>query len=652
MPSEPGKVRSFVVACCLSFSFIFSHAQSFNDHVQKADRFYFKKDYENALKIYQSALSLNGEDAQTNFKAGISCLHTERYSQAVSYLEKAYDMKPDVDPEIDYHLGMAYQQNHQFAKARKHFVDLKQKNKKLAGVATLKIHECLVADSIMKIPAIASVTILGREINTAFSEFSPLISADGNTLIFTSNRSTDEYQIKSRTNFEDVYISQRNDSRWSDPVKISEKINVKLNEAATSISADGKTLFLYYEDGGGDIYTSSLANGAWSKPVALNKFINHPQYRESSACISADGKRLFFASNRPGGKGGFDIYMSESGTNGQWGRPLNLNINTRRDEESPFLYADGKTLYFSSNGHATLGDRDIFRTVIVNGKCSAPENLGYPVNTSSYEGFFVLSSDGAKGYFTSRRPTGTGSADIYTVTLTSSTKVTEQLENSSVKNDQDGTGAAQVEGVVTLLKGLVIDANGEAPLEATISLVDNSTKELISSVESGPTGEFELVIPRGGNYGITTERKGYLFTSMNINLPAFEIYQELETHIPMVRAQVGSKVVLKNVFFDPNQSALKSESMAELHKVLELLTRNPGWRIQISGHTDNAGQPEVNRILSLKRAEAVMEYLVSQGISPSRLEAKGYGSEKPLVSNDDEREGRQINRRTEIEIIE
>lgn len=652
MPSEPGKARSFLAICFLGLSFVLSHAQSFDQNIQKADRFYFKKDFENALKVYETALSLNPEDAPTNFKAGVSCLHTDRYSQAVTYLEKAYATRPDVDPEIDYHLAMAYQQNHQFGEALKHFGDLKQKNKKLAAVANQKMRECLAADSIMKIPALASVRALGPEINTAFSEISPLISADGNTLIFTSDRSSNDYEVKSRTNSEDVYVSQRVGDQWGGPSKISDNINVKFNEAATSLSQDGKTLFLYYEDGGGDIYTSSLENGQWTRPVPLNKFVNHPQYRESSACISADGKRLFFSSNRPGGKGGFDIYMCELGANGQWGRPLNLGINTRKDEESPFLHADGKTLYFSSNGHATLGDRDIFRTTIVNGKCTPPQNLGYPVNTSSYEGFFVLTADGTKAYFASRRPHGRGSADIYIATFTAPTSLVKNVENPSGTGGGHGAQDARNESAVTLLKGMVIDAGDESPLRATVSLVDNTHKKLISTVTTNPSGEFELVIPRGGNYGITTERKDYLFNSMNVNLPPFDTYQELETRIPMVKAKVGSKAVLKNVFFDANQSTLKNESLSELQKVRDLLVNNPGWRLQINGHTDNAGQPEVNRILSLKRAQAVREYLIAQGISPTRLEAKGYGAEKPLVSNDDEKEGRQINRRTEIEIIE
>jgi outer membrane protein OmpA-like peptidoglycan-associated protein len=231
---------------------------------------------------------------------------------------------------------------------------------------------------------------------------------------------------------------------------------------------------------------------------------------------------------------------------------------------------------------------------------------------------------------------------------------------------------------VTILKGTVIDVNNASPLEATITLVNNTHKKIVSTIETGPSGNFELIIPHGGNYGVMTEKQGYLFNSMNFNLPAsaqdnarqaglpasaqdnarqaglpaFQKYQEIDTHILMVKATVGSKVVLKNIFFDTNQSILKGESLTELENIRDLLLQNPDWRIQINGHTDNVGHPQINLALSLKRAEAVVKYLGSLGISPERLEAKGYGSEQPLVSNDDEKEGRQINRRTEIEIIE
>ena len=202
------------------------------------------------------------------------------------------------------------------------------------------------------------------------------------------------------------------------------------------------------------------------------------------------------------------------------------------------------------------------------------------------------------------------------------------------------------------MKGTVIDVKKTTPLEATLRLVDNTNNMVISTITTDPSGTFELVIPQSGNYGLTTEKPGYLFNSIHFDLPPFKKFQEIETHILMVKAEVGSKVVLKNIFFDLNEADLKPESLSELQTIKELLVRNPQWRIQINGHTDNTGNAATNLALSHKRAEAVVQYLIAEGIPARRLKAKGYGSEKPLVSNDDEREGRQINRRTEIEIIE
>ncbi|MEX1238237.1 MAG: OmpA family protein [Cyclobacteriaceae bacterium] len=652
MLPQPADIKKAFIAGCLTFLFFFAEAQTLKDYLAKGDRDYHRKDFENALKNYLAALELDADDALTNLRVGLSYLNEEGFSRAVTYLQKAYDLNPSVDTNIDYHLGMAYQGDQQYSRALKHYKVLKSKNKNLAPVATQKIRECLLADSLMRMPVDATVQPLHDGINTLFAEVSPLISADGKTLIFTSNRSEDDYQIKSATNFYDVYISRREGSGWSHPQKISSAINVKLSDAATSLSSDGKTLFLYYEDSGGDIYTSTLENGEWTKPVALNRFINHPNYRESAACVSADGKKLFFSSNRAGGRGGYDIYVSELGANGQWGRPSNLGstINTRRDEDRPFLHADGLTLYFSSNGHATLGKSDIFKSTLQDGKWGRPHNLGHPINTTGDDGYFVLSPDGKTGYYSRLQGNGSRNTDIFSVDFTGMQRVAKRTTNGQSSGSSHSISEDQK--IVTILKGTVIDVNNASPLEATITLVNNTHKKIVSTIETGPSGNFELIIPHGGNYGVITEKHGYLFNSMNFSLPAFQKYQEIDTHILMVKAEVGSKVVLKNIFFDTNQSILKGESLTELENIRDLLLQNPDWRIQINGHTDNVGHPQINLALSLKRAEAVVKYLASQGISAERLEAKGYGSERPLVSNDDEKEGRQINRRTEIEIIE
>lgn len=644
-----------IIVWCLTCMGLPAYTQTLKDHLSRGDRFYEKKDYDNALTSYLEALQLDAGNAETNFKVGVSYLHREKVSKAVIYLEKAFNINPDVDPGIDYHLGKAYQFNHQYSKASDHYAAFKIKNKKLANIADQKIIECSIADSLFRLPANAEIHSLGPEINTRFTEFWPLVSSDGKTLIFTTNRSSNNYQIKSATNLEDVYVSRKTGDQWGPPQKLSPNINIKSNDAAASLSHDGKTLFLYYETGKGDIYTATLQNGEWTVPVALNKFVNNPQYRETSACVSPDGKKLYFASNRPGGKGGYDIYVSELTQNGQWGRPANLGstINTRLDEDSPFMHADGVTLYFSSNGHPTLGDNDIFKSELKDGKWTLPENLGYPINSSKYDGFFSLSEDKKTGYFSALREDGPGNTDIYAVTfpepeqpviLASATEGSADFIDPMIQVQRE-------KKVVTKLSGKVIDVSSAAPLSATIRLVDNTNNRTISRISTDESGNFELIIPHGGNYGIRTEKKGYLFNSINYNLPPFEEYQEVDTQILMAKAEVGSIVVLKNVFFDVSQSDLKVESMAELENIRDLLLQNSQLIIQINGHTDNTGDAATNRALSLKRAESVIAYLIKQGVEPRRLLAKGYGSERPLVSNDDEAGGRQINRRTEIEII-
>jgi outer membrane protein OmpA-like peptidoglycan-associated protein/tetratricopeptide (TPR) repeat protein len=677
-----------IVLCCPL------RAQDIKALLDKGDKFFGRKDYESALNIYQEAYKLDPNDAGVNFRVGVCYLHGETKAKALSYLEKANLVNPAVDEDMEYHLGMAYQNNHQYAKAKEFFIAFKRKNKKLTEIADHKIDECEIGDSLTRKPAHVVIENVGGVVNTNFHEYSPLFSDDGNTLIFTSNRSSDETKIKMSTNYEDIYITHRTETGWAMPHKISENINIKYNDAAASLSADGKTLFLYYEEGAGDIYTSRLENGVWSKPEPLNRNINTPLFWETSASISADGKKLFFTSNRPGGQGELDIYISERDANGNWGKAVNLGptINTPFHEDSPFIHQDGVTLFFSSDGHPTMGSNDIFKSEYTGGKWTKPVNLGYPINSIEYDGFFMLSADKKTGYYSALREDGLGSADIYQIKFLDPPKeepisaepvVTASLEPQLVTPEPaqlvvpqqpvpeavpqaDTITQGKTEDfvdpiiqlhkdmkIVTILKGKVIDETSAAPLSAVITLVDNTNQHIIAKINSNPqTGDFELVIPHGGNYGVATERAGYLFNSINFNVPQFAEYQEIDTHILMVKAEVGSKMVLKNIFFDVGKSDLKAESLAELEKIKELLSSDSQLKVQINGHTDNTGNASGNMSLSLKRSQAVVQYLIEQGIDMSRLQAKGFGSERPLVSNDDEQEGRAINRRTEIEIIE
>src|SRR6187551_277143 len=612
--------RFSIAAFSVLLVVISSYGQSTKEILAQADKLYGKKDYKKAQEIYLNLLNNNPDDASINMKIGLCYLYSETKSKAAKYISKAYRLNPTINEDIDYHLGMAFQNTNEFLKAIEHFQAFKKKKVNLAEIADKKIAECRIADSLSHYELNVTIENMGPAINTRFHDYSPIISGDGNTLIFTSNRSDDERAIKEGTNYEDIFVCRKEGSAWSAPKKISSNINQKYNDAAASLSPDGKTLFLYYEEGAGDIYISTFDGTDWSSPKPLNKNINTSMFWETSASMSADGKKLYFASNRPGGIGELDLYVSERDGKGDWGKAVNMGklINTAENEDAPFIHPDGVTLYFSSDGHPSLGNSDIFISEFKNSKWTKPENLGWPINTWEYDGFFTISTDKKKGYYSTLKEGGLGEADLYSITFMDPKYkpkpkpvevVVEKPKPKPVNTDFVDALVTQslAKRVVTVLKGKVIDENTAAPLAATISLVDNETKKVLSKITvDGATGDFELVIPHGGNYGVSTERVGYLFNSINFSVPQFAEYQETDMHIIMVRAEVGSKVILKNIFFDTGKSDLKNESIAEIENIQELLKSNPALRVQINGHTDNTGNVTSNKALSLKRASAVV----------------------------------------------
>jgi outer membrane protein OmpA-like peptidoglycan-associated protein/tetratricopeptide (TPR) repeat protein len=659
------RYKHIFIGILLTLQAMLLHAQP-GGLVTQADKLYDKKEYQKAIALYLQALEANPDDASLNLKAGLCYLYSETKSKAAKYISKAYRLNPNINDEINYHLGIAFQNTNEFDKAIEHFEQFKKVKKKLAELADKRIAECRIADSLSNYELNVIIENAGIKVNTPYHDYAPIISGDGNTLIFTSNRTENEREAKAGTNYEDIYISRKTASGWEPAKKISSNINNVYNDAAASLSPDGKTLFMYYEEGAGDIYTSQLQGDDWTKPAPLNKNINTEMFWETSASMSADGKKLYFASNRPGGFGELDLYVSERDAKGNWGKAVNLGpaVNTPENEDSPFIHPDGVTLYFSSDGHPALGNSDIFVSDFRDGKWQKPQNLGWPINTWEYDGFFTISADKKSGYFSTLKEGGMGSSDIYSITFLEPkfkpkpkpvVVVAAPVEKVKPRNTDfvdPSIQKSRSEKVVSVLKGKVIDENTALPLSATISLVNNETKQVLSKITvDSLTGDFELVIPHGGNYGVMTEKAGYLFNSINFNLPKFAEYQEIDTHIIMVKAEIGSKAILKNIFFDVGKSELKTESLSEIGKIEELLTTNANLKVQINGHTDNTGNAANNKALSLKRATAVVEYLVGHGIAASRLSAKGYGSERPIVSNDDEQSGRELNRRTEIEIV-
>jgi outer membrane protein OmpA-like peptidoglycan-associated protein/Tol biopolymer transport system component len=655
-------VKQVLISTVFLFIGLSLQAQTIKQYVEAGDKFHSRKNYKEAIASFKKALEMNPDDASVNFKLGLSYLYSDTKSKAASFIDKAYRLNPNIDNRIDYHLGIAFQNTNDFKKAIEHFEFFKKKNPNVGTIADERIAECLVADSLMQFELNVVIENLGLTVNSEISEYSPLISSDGKMLIFTSNRDAGPKGER----LEKIYVSYRDSKGWSQPKKLSENLNTPdYNDAAASLSPDGKTLFLYSEEGAGDIYTSTFDGKDWGKPVPLNKNINTAQYWETCASISPDGKKLYFASNRPDGYGELDIYVSELDSKGQWGKAVNLgpNVNTPGNDDSPYIHYDGVTLYFSSDGHPKLGNSDILVTEFKNGKWTKPENIGYPINSWEYDGFFSISPDKKTAYYATVKEGGNGAADIYSIKFLEpkykpkpKPVVVEAPKKKEKKNDDyvdPLIKSLRDQKVVTILRGKVIDETDAKPLEATITLVNNETGKVMTKLTSDPeTGDFELTIPHGSNYGVSSEKAGYLFTSFNFNMPKDFEYQEIDTHIIMPRAEVGSKVILRNVFFDVGKADLKPQSIAEVEKIISLLAANPELKVQINGHTDNTGNPASNKTLSLKRATSVVDYLISKGIEASRVTAKGYGSERPIVSNDEEVGGRELNRRSEIEIIE
>lgn len=467
---------------------------------------------------------------------------------------------------------------------------------------------------------------LGDNINSGVSEYYPTITIDGSKLIYT--RRVNNFN-------EDFYESDRVNGAWSKSISLPGNINTNQNEGAQNISQDGQWLIFTgcnFPEGHGscDLYISYLTGDGWSTPENLGDSINS-EFWESAPSLSPDKRDLYFASRQPDGFGGSDIYVSHRHLNGRWSAPENLGptINTVGDEGTPFIHADNQSLYFTSSGHPGYGGDDLFLSRKgSNGSWSKPENLGYPINTIENEGSLVISADGKTAYYASDRADSRGGLDLYTFEL---------------RND--------IRPAMTLwVKGKVFDRSTRKGLPSSVILTDLSTKEVISNLQTDETGNYLITLPKGKDYAFNVNRRGYLLFSENFSLSHEQGDTAFNIDIPLQPIEANAVVVLKNIFFDPNKYELKSESHVELDEVVQLMKDNPTIKVQINGHTDNSGNTADNKILSENRARAVTSYLVTKGIAEARLSSKGWGDTQP-VANNATPEGRAQNRRTELKVI-
>ena len=600
--------------------------ESFED----AQQFLRQNIYDDGIKFLDEAVKADPKFQLAYIQLGDVYRRLKNHAKAKENYQKAVGSAPTIDPRIYYVLGESQILTGDYANAKPNFILFQQRyngsDQELIAKTKKYILDCDFAVEAIKSPTKYEPINMGFYINSANREYFPTLTADGETIIFTRVVNGNE----------DFYISNKKNNEWEKAKPLSDQINTpNYNEGAQSISPDGKYLFFTgcnRPDGFGrcDIYVSRKEGNDWGKAINLGKTINS-EFWESQPSISPDGSTLYFLSNRPGGIGSYDIWKSTLTDDGKWTTPVNLGpkVNTPYDESTPFIHADGKTLYFSSNGWPGFGDKDIFFTRMdEKGEFTMiPVNLGYPINTFNEEIGLTVSADGTEGLFSSNMEGGGfGELDIYRFKLPEKTKPQP----------------------VTYVKGIVRDKETKALLEANVLIIDlKNNIPVFNDYTSSETGDFLAVMPIGSNYSFNAEADGYLFYSQHYELKAHETNKPYEVEILLDKIKVGSYVTLSNIFFETNKYELLPTSMVELNILTELLKSNISVNIEIQGYTDNVGDLKLNNTLSENRAKAVYNFLVNNGISAKRLSFKGFGESNPRAENTTE-EGRKRNRRTEF----
>ncbi len=528
-----------------------------------------ENNYFQALKSFLEAYKIDSTNANINYKIGLCYLKSDsERNKAIAYLEKAVlntttkymDMEPSeksAPVNAYYYYGQALHANYKFDEAIanyekfKSFLTIRQVD--LLKDVNRQIEISNNAKILVAAPINVIIKNLGDSINSAYPDYSPLVAADEKTLIFTSRRpgSTGGDKTDNGSFYEDIYISyKKNDSSWSSPVSISPSINTVTHEASVGLSADAQTLLIYKDSNGGDIYNSTLNGNNWTVPKPMASGINTSSW-ETSACLSPDGNVLYFVSDRKGGLGGRDIWKCVKLPNGNWSIPVNVGapINTPYDEESPFIHPSGNVLFFSSQGHQSMGGFDIFFSIKGNKGWEEPLNIGYPINTTDDDLYYVTSPDGKRGYYSSSsRPEGYGEKDIYIVTI-----------------------PQRKEEPLVLIKGLIMPASGDQ-LPARLEIIATNNESGIVSGRYTPlvrNGSFTIIIPPNSNYNLSYQNEGEEFYSEKMNVPMNAVYQEINKIIHLKHMIPGQPLSIENESDTDNNRNIQSAFVSVTGRLID-----------------------------------------------------------------------------------
>ncbi|MDQ3394338.1 MAG: OmpA family protein [Bacteroidota bacterium] len=609
----------------------------------ESENYIIRKQYSKAVELLQESVKRDPKFAEAHLRLGTLYKSLDKPDLALLHFEKAVALKPDDMMFIGgyYALAEHYFSLGKYSNADEFLKNIISKNPQdpriRKDVQNLQENVDFASENINK-PLSFDPKPLPQHINQYNFQNFPVLTADQQTLIFTRL-----YKYEPQYD-EDIYISHKIEGdngklQWSEPASISPKINTKANEGTCTISADGKMLIFTScqgrkSFGSCDLYVSFKIGNEWSEPVNLGPKVNSSAW-ESQPSLSADGRTLYFVSNRPGGRGKRDIWYSRINSSGEWSSAENLGpeINTEEDEVSPFIHVNGQTLYFASKGFPGFGGFDLYFVEKKDFGWTAPKNLGYPLNNYNDQISLFITSDGKKGYYSHEQKR----ADTYHSSFIFEFDVPEEIQVTNKSN---------------YVAGKVYDADTKKPLDAEIELYDLALDELVSQVSSDPVnGDYLMVLTEGSEYALFISRKDYLFESLNFNYSDSNSEKEpVIIDIYLHPIKTGESAILKNIFFDTDKYDLKNKSKTELTKVVKFLNANPQLKVEIAGFSDNQGAESYNKALSLNRAKAVFEYLKESGIQGERLSFKGYGQSDPVAPNDNE-ENRQKNRRIEFKLI-
>jgi outer membrane protein OmpA-like peptidoglycan-associated protein len=702
-----------LIICTSCFNLSFAQNEFSHGKLQRmAKKHTARAEYEAAREKLHEALKIAPDRFILNYELGLSYYYNSPHKElAIPYFERALQLTvKDTVSEILYYLGDLYQHKGKLDIAKDYYTRMKafvSNNKD--GVALLadvntRIAQCLSGKAYaVAVDKKVKIENLGSNVNSGFSDYAPVLAENGEMILFTSRRPDESG--KSRRNdeddkfYEDMFIAKRTKDGGFEPAVrflMTDKYvgmlpNSSSHDAIVSISADEKKLFTFNNN---SIWLSELtSDGNWKGPVKLDQTINAKRSYQPHASLSADGKTIYFSSNRKGGSGKLDLYKSELKEDGTWGPAINLGneINSKFDEDSPFITEDGQRLYFSSKGHSSFGGYDIFYSDFVDGKWTKPVNIGWPINSPADDIFYQPSKDGKHGYFSSSRTEGLGEMDIYKLTFITSPEFNNCIAVNLASDPK-------IDFIIpdTILIGqeyVFTGFHNEIPNSVIDNVYWNFGGE--EYFEGTAKREFETV----GTYDIKMEIHAFHQEKFTINdycvsrkiTVVKDLPQQIladnekkvseETKVPPVKEETLavkpdkdaviakvektkdivrpdlSAIKLKTVYHEFNTSRLDQTATEALDKNIEILKSNPDLKINIISHTDSRGAAEFNLRLSERRAKAAANYLVSKGISTKRIKTiKGLGEKEILnkcqdgIDCSDEEHG--INRRTEFIIVE